>query len=146
MIDFQMMSPGHPAKDIWYFLYSCTDSNWRKEHLDECLRVYFDEYNPYLTKAGINMEYEAFYKEVHIRRGIGLIFGLMLLPIVLNPEPMDAFRTATDFKKFGKWREETFSEPPKEDDHEMINEIKRRFIDMAEEWYALRWIDRVRVC
>lgn len=139
LIDYQMLQPAHPAKDIWYFLYTCTDWHWRQQHLDDCLHAYFDVYEAYLKKlTGIigTMDFEEFNKEVQDRRGYGIATSIVILPIILNPEP-NTFRTMRETKIFLKWRDETFAQPVKEDDAELIVEIKRRYIENVEEGYAL---------
>ena len=40
---------GQPIGDICYFLYVNTDKEFRRRHLDECLKWYFDVFGSYLT-------------------------------------------------------------------------------------------------
>ena len=40
---------GQPIGDICYFLYVSTDREFRRKHLDNCLKWYFDVFGSYLT-------------------------------------------------------------------------------------------------
>ena len=133
MIDFQIMQPAHPARDIWYFFQSCTDSAWRKQHLDPCLKAYFDIFSLYLEQNDIQMSYEEFRAELEERRHVCLFIGPAMLPVALNPERRDVFASWSEMRNFFKWQKEMLAAPDKEDDHPMILEIRRRLIDLVEE-------------
>ena len=132
-IDFQQVQPSHPARDIWYFIYSCTDSAWRKQHVQECLTVYFDIFSKYLSDNGITMSFDEFAKEAHDRRPFGFFISSQMLPIALNPEDRDIFASLWEYREFNKWRDATFAVPPQDNDHPMIVEITRRMVDIVEE-------------
>ena len=132
-----MLQPGHAVRDIMYFLYCCTDSEWRKKHFDQCLEIYFAVLSGHMAKAGVDMTFEEFKKEVDDRRGLGLFICPQLLPISLNPEKRDCFRTWKSMSEFYKWRDEIFSVPDRKTDHPMIKEIRRRMVDAVEEAHAI---------
>ena len=43
LVDYQQMMYTHPSKDLWYFLYSCTDRKFRDEHMTDILKTYHQE-------------------------------------------------------------------------------------------------------
>ena len=49
LIDFQGMDGRHMALDFWYFLYTSTDSQWRKANLAKCYDAYFSILKGYLA-------------------------------------------------------------------------------------------------
>jgi len=137
-IDFQALQPGPVGRDIWYYLYSCTDSGWRKLHLEECLEVYYKALLPYLEKTDIRMTFDEFVADIHKYRNFGFVLSVFVLPLMLDPNPdPHAFRTWTGFKDWIKWRNETFSKPIKDDEDDMIKELNRRLIENIEEAYEL---------
>ncbi len=133
MIDFQFMQPAHPARDIWYLLASCTDSDWRKANLDECLKHYYEVFVYYLIKSNIDISCEDFVKEVKDRWAFGLLITPDLMTCVLSPEKRDTYSSWKSLNEFYKWRDSTFSAPSSEDEHPMIVEIKRRLVDLVQE-------------
>ena len=79
------------------------------------------------------MTYEEFAKEVKDRWAFGLALVPNLWAITLNPEERDVLSTFLTFVQFLKWRDATFSEPPKVDDHPMIADVKNRLVDLVQE-------------
>ena len=41
ILDYQGLTFGHPALDIWNIVDSATDSDYRARHMEEDLRAYF---------------------------------------------------------------------------------------------------------
>ena len=41
ILDYQGLTFGHPAFDIWTIVYSATDAEYRAGHLEEDLRAYY---------------------------------------------------------------------------------------------------------
>lgn len=80
MIDFQLMTTGHPSRDFWYYLYTTTDALWRKNHLEEAFKVYYETFNPYLVKVGIQMTFEEMKAEFEKYRNYGFTVAIMALP------------------------------------------------------------------
>ena len=64
----------HPAKDIFYFLYTATDKMFRKKYEDILWRRYFTIYNGYLSKW-ITVTFDEFMRGLAKWRLIG-IFSL----------------------------------------------------------------------
>ena len=138
-IDFQQMHPGHPSRDFWYYLYSCTDVEWRKLHLEEVMRTYFTHLLTYLKKAQMEVNFEAFRKEMNQFRETGFLLAFIVLPIMLHPgipSPPD-LKTWKGFKQFYAWRDKIFSRPIKYNEHSMVKEINRRLLENIEEAFTL---------
>jgi thiamine kinase-like enzyme len=75
LLDFQMGHVAHPAIDLCYFLYSNTDSAFRKNNLDRCLREYFVVFRKYLTGLE-DFGYDEFKKEYDSWLEPGIISGM----------------------------------------------------------------------
>ena len=99
-IDFGTIGIGHPAQDFWYFIYTSTDSNWRKQHLETCYEMYFNSLTTYLKKAEIDITFDAFKHEFNNRRLNSISVVAHDLTILLNPFPTPYKK----WKKFVKWR------------------------------------------
>ena len=73
ILDYQGLTLGHPAMDIWTIVYSATDPEYRAEHLDNDLRAYYEVFSTYMDTPA---DYAEFRKEVDERRIYGLVmFG-----------------------------------------------------------------------
>ncbi len=77
LIDFQMLAPAHPARDICYFLYVNTDRAFREKHLDELIKLYHSKYSQCLSPH-YDLSLEEFVKEFQARRDFGLVGGLLV--------------------------------------------------------------------
>ncbi len=139
MVDFQMLSIGHPARDIWYFFYICSDSTWRKEHLGQALESYFNTFRIYLDLGGLKMSFEEFNKEVQDRRSYGLFLGSEVVPNVLSPNAL-VLDNMNAFSAMKAKRKQEIAGEPKDDDHPMVTEIRRRLVDMVLEAAELEMI------
>ena len=72
-MDYQGLTLGHPAMDIWTIVYSATDPEYRAAHLDNDLRAYYDVFSTYMDTT---VDYAEFKKEVDERRVYGMVmFG-----------------------------------------------------------------------
>lgn len=136
-IDFQYLVVGHPGRDFWNYIYTCTDLQWRKAHLEDCLRAYFEVYDVYLKQAGIDMDFEEFKADMHKYRGFGLAMAPFLLPLVMNPGKPDVMQSWKSSQRMLKIMYEQFSCPPKEDELPIFKEINQRLIDMYGEAFEL---------
>ena len=130
ILDYQTLSPGHPATDIWRLVYTATDSNFRKNHLDDCLKSYFTILSGYMSTF-VDVSYEVFKQEVDERRFVspltdGLSPALTLSP-KKRPNPIE------ERKKFIREVKEDLSRPDKEDDHPDVKEMRRRVMDLVKE-------------
>ena len=73
ILDYQGLTLGHPAMDIWTIVYSATDAEYRSEHLENDLKAYYEVFSTYMDTT---VDYAEFRKEVEERRIYGLVmFG-----------------------------------------------------------------------
>ena len=73
ILDFQGLTLGHPALDIWTIVYSATDSEYRAAHLEDDLLAYYTVLSTYMDSPG---DFEEFKQEVEERRVYGMVlFG-----------------------------------------------------------------------
>ena len=99
LLDFQGLTMGHPARDLWYFLQISTDPGFRSKHLETVLEEYYAVFSSYLEASGVKAEFSAFRKECeNWRAPISLLFGNSVMFIALNPEPQ-SIDTWSSFKK-----------------------------------------------
>ncbi|XP_047036540.1 uncharacterized protein LOC124642240 [Helicoverpa zea] len=85
-IDFQAMRYANPVTDIMYFLYICTDSAFRTEHLELLKVIYYDNLKVFLNKFDIKAEEvykkEDFNTDFEEFRAYGLLIAMIELRIV----------------------------------------------------------------
>ena len=48
ILDYQGLTLGHPAYDIWSIVYSATDGKYRSDHLEEDLQAYYAIFSSYM--------------------------------------------------------------------------------------------------
>ena len=77
ILDFQALTLGHPALDIWTMVYSATDPEYRAAHLEADLRAYFTVLTTYMEEA--NPDFTEFMQEVEERRVYGMVLFSKLL-------------------------------------------------------------------
>ena len=75
LIDFGNVFMSHPVYDIMYFLYMNTDREFRKNHEEEILQVYFATFSKYL-RIGVDLGFEQFKREVAERREGAILYGM----------------------------------------------------------------------
>ena len=136
-VDFQTLQTSHPARDFWYFIYTSTDSEWRKKHLEECFETYFETFSQYFSQANISMTFGDFKKEFNSKRGFGVAWGFFVIHIMLNEDPEINFSEISGIKKMLKFRNEKFAEPIKETEEKYVKDINRRILDLIDESYDL---------
>ncbi|CAK1547827.1 unnamed protein product [Leptosia nina] len=110
-LDFQAMRYANPLTDIVYFLYICTDSQFRSDYTDKLLDVYYDSIKTFLSlfdidassiytrdELGSNMEdYKAY----------GLLIALVEMRIIIpniqtDQEPKKGHISDVDLKIYEK--------------------------------------------
>ncbi|XP_046801334.1 uncharacterized protein LOC124418625 [Lucilia cuprina] len=86
LIDWQIMRYSSPIIDIMYFLMSCTTRDFRKQHFQKALEIYHCAVMEHIKKLGSNPEKlfarSAFNREFKNKGAIGLLFGMIVLPIL----------------------------------------------------------------
>ena len=70
ILDFQGLTLGHPALDIWTIVYSATDPEYRAAHLEEDLRAYHTVLVTYMEDAA---DFAEFRQELEERRTYGMV-------------------------------------------------------------------------
>ena len=61
VLDYQTITLGHPALDIWAMVYSATDAEYRRDHLEADLQAYYGVLSSYMD---IKEEYSVFRQEL----------------------------------------------------------------------------------
>merc|ERR1719266_1332428 len=51
ILDYQGLTLGHPAMDIWTIIYSATDGAYRADHMEDDLQAYYNILLGYLEEA-----------------------------------------------------------------------------------------------
>ena len=134
-MDYQGLTLGHPALDIWSIVYSATDGEYRKDHLEEDLQAYYSVLSSYReTRA----EYTVFRQEVEERRVFGMVQWSIICFATLSPKKLPS--PATELSKFGKACKEMLIAEETEDDHPDLREIRRRVMSNMKEMEELNLI------
>lgn len=90
LVDLQIPKETCVVKDLQYVIYSCTDLELRRSHLDELLQLYHDTFNSVCdlmktpTLPGFSMESLRF--RFHRAKLFGLYIATVLFPIMLKGE------------------------------------------------------------
>ena len=126
-----MLTMGHPARDLWYFLQISTDPGFRSRHLETVLEEYYAVFSSYLEASGVRVEFRTFREECEKWRApISLLWGNFSMFGILNPEP---HRHGDMEKMLGGEAKDT--------DHPMMKEIRRRITEGVLELDALGLFD-----
>ncbi|XP_063363607.1 uncharacterized protein LOC134652364 [Cydia amplana] len=87
-VDYQLLYYGCPVLDFIYFIFPCTDQEFRRKHLDDLKDLYYESLRKFLKY--FNMEVESVYPrrefetEYKKRLDCGLAFGLLLTPVLFT--------------------------------------------------------------
>jgi len=93
LVDFQLLSFGHPAYDVIYVMYLSLDLEFRDAHMDTCLKQYWDILNSYITdNKPFDLEYgwEDFQEDFKTFKKIGFVLASTVLPNVLSDTQVEA--------------------------------------------------------
>ena len=133
ILDYQGISLGHPALDIWPMVYSATDAEYRKEHMDVDLQAYYAVLSTYMD---VKVNYTVFRQEVEERRAFGMIvYGTVDLFLTMSPEKLP--NLITEFDKFKKVTKDMLIAEDTEEDHPDVREIRRRLMGNMNEMEEL---------
>ena len=128
ILDYQALTLGHPAMDIWGMVYSCTDAEYRKAHFEDDLKAYYTVLSTYMdTKA----DYTEFRQEMEERRTFGQIQYGFICMMTLSPTKLPNLLSETS--KFGKACKAILSAEETEDEHPDLKEIRRRMMSNLRE-------------
>ncbi|KAJ2951414.1 hypothetical protein O0L34_g13558 [Tuta absoluta] len=90
VIDYQLMSFGSPINDFLFFIFTGTDQQFRRQHLDQLRHFYYQSFSEFLKKFNLDAEeiypkkeFENDYRE---RLDYGLVVALHFLPYILADE------------------------------------------------------------
>ncbi|QQP52252.1 Putative LOC100203980 [Caligus rogercresseyi] len=130
LLDFQLMQISHPAKDFWYFIYSCTDQEMRKGHLEEIKMAYYEVYSSYLA-PNFEMTYEEVSAELENRRGICLFLAMVCVMVSKYPEPIASNQLLLHgpYKKMMR----LIADKEKAEDHPAIKNIRKLILETVTE-------------
>ena len=133
ILDYQTITLGHPALDIWSMVYSATDAEYRKDHLEADLQAYYDVLSSYMD---IKEEYSVFRQELEERRSFGMVWcGTVLVIFSLSPKKLpDPF---SEKSKLRKVCTEMLVAEDTEEDHPDVREIRRRLMGNLKEMEEL---------
>jgi len=131
LVDFQLINYGHPAYDLMYLLYLSTDTQFRDQHMEECLQHYWTTLNLYITQfmpKGSKYEWQDFQSDIQTYKTIGFVMAATLLPNVLSTtqvEPGGVLALKEMQRKQAAELEDA--------DNIASKEIKRRIVGLTEE-------------
>ena len=131
ILDYQGLTLGHPAMDIWSIVYSCTDGEYRKDYLEEDLKAYYTILSGYIDATA---DYTEFRQEVEDRRAYGQVQISICCFATLSPTKLP--NPMTEMSKFGKACKGILTAEEKEEDHPDIKEIRRRMMSNLKEMEA----------
>ena len=130
ILDFQALTLGHPAMDIWSIVYSTTDPEYRAANLEADLRAYFTVLTSYMEEA--HPDFTELMQELEERRVYGMVLFSKLYIAFRNPikmknsagqacfltlSPIQLPSPATEVSKYIKACGEILLAEDKEDDH-----------------------------
>ena len=89
IVDWQILVPENPGRDIYEFLATSTSPEVRKECGSELLDHYVTTFMSALSKLGVSLEDEGIDRqlilsEIKKKMLFGLFMGLALLPIIMD--------------------------------------------------------------
>ncbi|XP_034250726.1 uncharacterized protein LOC117651089 [Thrips palmi] len=87
LLDFQVARYAPPVLDLVYLIYSCTEREWRQQHLQAVLKEYHDKLSDTLRRLGSDPEelysWETFQGQLKERGKFGMGMALMTVPVFL---------------------------------------------------------------
>jgi len=129
IIDYQLIFVGSPCYDLVYFVYLNTDRAFRDQHLQTCLKLYYDQFATYFDE-NLSYSYEDFQEEFHRFKNIGFTTACSVMPNILSDKAIDIQgNPITAFRELQRKQEEEMDDL----NSECGQEIKRRIIDMVHE-------------
>merc|ERR1719245_2945522 len=131
LVDFQLINYGHPAYDILYLLYISADSQFRADHMEECLQKYWDTLNPYIEKFApkeTHYSWENFQADLATYKTIGFVLATTLMPNVLSETQVEAGGIMALREMQRKQAAEL-----EDENNNASKEIKRRVVGLVEE-------------
>jgi len=131
LVDFQLINYGHPAYDVLYLLYLSTDSQFRSQHMEDCLNQYWETLNQYIEKfapAETKYSKEDFQADLTTYKTIGFVLATTLMPNVLSQTQLEAGGLMALREMQRKQAAEL-----QDDENRASKEIRRRITGLVEE-------------
>ena len=130
MIDFAFV------RDLWYFLYSSTDREFREAHLEDMLRIYYQKISKYWGMENFQMDFNSFVDEINQYKGSCVAYlSIFIMYIMLNPNVIPLMESWSEYRRFLKAYREDVATMASEDDHPNMKEFKRRCTEILIELY-----------
>ncbi|XP_055548976.1 uncharacterized protein LOC129732274 [Wyeomyia smithii] len=86
LLDWQVSRYASPALDLLYFLFCCTDGEFRAAHFEEMLRIYHDSLGSLLKKLGGDpsrqFPFTALKEQIKACGKFGLLMAMFLVPLM----------------------------------------------------------------
>ena len=76
------------VSDLVYFVYLNTDKAFRDQHLQTCLKLYYDQFATYFDD-NLTYSYEEFLEEFHRFKNIGFTTACSVMPNILSDKSVD---------------------------------------------------------
>jgi len=136
ILDYQTLTPGHPAFDIWAMVYSATDAEYRANYLEEDLKAYYAVLSGYMDEK---VDYKLFREEVEERRVKGMTMDALACLATLSPTKLPS-----PVREMGKFLEVCKGMLVPEDtpeDHPDIREMRRRVMSNINEFRSSNILD-----
>jgi len=121
ILDFQGLTLGHPAMDIWTIVYAATDPEYRAAHLEDDLHAYYAVLSTYMD---ITPDFAEFKQEVEDRRVYGMVMFGQFCFLTMSPTPLPS--PAKELSKYSAACKEILLAEDTEEDHPDIRAIRRR--------------------
>ena len=152
ILDYQTLTPGHPAFDIWAMVYSATDAEYRENYLEEDLKAYYAVLSGYMDEK---VDYKLFREEVEERRVKGMtmdgetLTNSQILKISVSPAlaclaTLSPTKLPSPVREMGKFLEVCKGMLVPEDtpeDHPDIREMRRRVMSNINEFRSSNILD-----
>jgi len=135
ILDYQGLTLGHPAFDIWSIVYSATDAAYRADHLEDDLRAYFSILSGYMETK---LDYTEFRQELEERRVMGMVMYGISCFATLSPTKLPS--PVRETSKFGEACRAMLTAEETAEDHPDLKEIRRRVMSNMKEMVELKLI------
>lgn len=132
ILDYQALTFGHPALDIWSIIYSATDAEYRSTHLEDDLRAYFTVLTGYMDTP---VDYTEFRQELEERRVMGMVMYGISAVVTLSPTKLPS--PVTETSKFSEAAQGILKAEDTPEDHPDLREIRRRVMSNLKEMVEL---------
>ena len=122
-------------RDIWYFLYSSTNREFREKHLEEVLQYYHVQVSHYWNMENFEMSFDQFMVEMNeVKLSIVTLLAMPIIYIMMDPDN----NSINSFSKIRRMLK-SFVVNLGAEDHEVDNpgwrEIRSRYKEIILELY-----------